>query len=295
MLPNFLIVGAAKCGTTALYYLLNQHPEISFPKIKEPKFFGNYKRKLPHKGTGDKTVDIFTIKTFDDYVKLFKNISNKRVGEASPDSLFYHYNTSQHIKNKLGDIPIIIVLRNPIHRAFSAYMYLKRDSRENLSFKEALFAEDERINNDWDFIWAYKKAGLYHKQIKTFLNDFSDVKIIFNEDLRDDTQSVLNDLYKFLRVNENFKNDTTVSFNPSGIPTNFLSKFILSRRNYFSLFIRELFKKIIPRSVLEKYSKKMLIKNQILDSDYIFLKNYFHDDIKKLSVLINKDLVKNWF
>ena len=63
----------------------------------------------------------------------------------------------QHIKNKLGDIPIIIVLRNPIHRAFSAYMYLKRDSRENLSFKEALFAEDERINNDWDFIWAIKK------------------------------------------------------------------------------------------------------------------------------------------
>ena len=90
-----MIVGAAKCGTTALYYLLNQHPEISFLKLKN-QIFGNYKRKLPHKGTGDKTVDIFTIKTFDDYVKLFKNISNKRVGEASPDSLFYHYNTSTY-------------------------------------------------------------------------------------------------------------------------------------------------------------------------------------------------------
>ena len=59
----------------------------------------------------------------------------------------------------LGDIPIIIMLRNPVKRAFSAYMYLKRDSREQLSFKDSLLAEEARLADNWDLFGDIKSVG----------------------------------------------------------------------------------------------------------------------------------------
>ena len=138
MLPNFLIIGASKCVTTALYYYLKQHKDISFPTLKEPKYFSSIFQKFPHKGIGDESVDLYAIKSLKEYKKLFKKISNIRVGEASPDTMYFYKDTIPKIKETLGDIPIIIMLREPVERAFSAYMYLRRDSREKLSFREAL-------------------------------------------------------------------------------------------------------------------------------------------------------------
>ena len=142
MLPNFLIVGASKCGTTALYYYLKQHPEISFPDLKEPKYFSSINAKFPHEGIGDISVDKYAVRSFDEYSSLFSNIQNVRVGEASPDTMYYYNKTVEEIKEKLGDIPIIIALRDPVRRGFSAYMYLKRDSREKLSFIDSLMEEE---------------------------------------------------------------------------------------------------------------------------------------------------------
>jgi len=197
MLPNFLIIGAAKCGSTALYYYLKQHPEISFPTLKEPKFFSSSEQKFPHLGVGDQSVDKFTIKSFEEYEKLFQNIKNKKVGEASADTVYFHKQSIPLIKEKLGDVPVIIVIRNPTKRAFSAYMYLKRDSRETLSFKDGLNKEENRLLDNYDFIWAYKKCGLYSKQLKAFLDNFTNVKIVLQEDLQHNTHKVLKDVFRF--------------------------------------------------------------------------------------------------
>ena len=152
MLPNFLIIGASKCGTTSLYYYLKQHPEISFSDLKEPKYFSSVNESFPHNGIGDKSVDKYAIKSLTEYKSLFADLHNKRVGEASPDTLYFYDKTASLIKETLGDIPIIIMLRNPVKRAFSAFMYLKRDSREKLSFRDGLLAENRRLKDNWDFI-----------------------------------------------------------------------------------------------------------------------------------------------
>ena len=290
--PNFLIVGASKCGTTALYYYLKQHPEISFPTLKEPKYFSSVNENFPHKGIGDTSVDKFAIKKFPEYQDLFKGIENKRVGEASPDTIFFHDKTAPLIKKKLGDIPIIIILRNPIKRAFSAYMYLKRDSREVLTFREGVDAEENRLKENWDFIWGYKKCGLYYEQVKTFLTTFTNVKIVFQEELKADTDKILKEVYSFLDVDEKFVTDTSVKHNESGVPNNFISKFLLSRNNIISTIIREILKKMIPRRILEKGASSSLKKIDILEEDILFLKPYFHNDICNLEQLINKNLSK---
>ena len=290
MLPNFLIIGAAKCGTTALYYYLKKHPEISFPKLKEPKFFSSDSEIFPHNGVGDFSVDKYAVKSFEKYQKLFSKIENKRVGEASPDSLYFHKRTAKLIKEKLGDIPIIIVLRNPAKRAFSAYMYLKRDSRESLSFLNGLKAEEKRLENNWDYIWGYKKCGLYHKQVRTFLNEFTNVQIILQEDLHANTNKVLKELFAFLNLDEQFEVNSSLQHNLSGIPTNIFSRLLLSRNNILSTFIRELMKLIIPRFLLEKVAAKTLERKTLSKKDELYLASYFYEDICKLEKLTGKDL-----
>lgn len=290
MLPNFLIIGAAKCGTTALYYYLKQHPEISFPELKEPKFFGSYEADFPHNGVGDFSVDKHAIKSFEQYKKLFAKIENKKVGEASPDSLFFHKKTAKLIKDRLGDIPIVIVLRDPVKRAFSAYMYLKRDSRENLSFSDGLKAENPRLKNNWDYIWGYKKCGLYHSQVLTFLNEFTNVEIILQEDLQNNPNKVLKQIFTFLNVNVHFQANSNLQHNVSGIPNNIFSRFLLSRKNIFSVFFRELMKLIIPRFLLEKVANRTLKKMFISKEDEMDLRSYFYEDICKLEKLLKKDL-----
>ena len=290
MLPNFLIIGASKCGTTALYYYLKQHPEISFSDLKEPKYFSSQNESFPHNGIGDRSVDKYVIKSLPAYKKLFADIDNKRVGDASPDSLYFYNKTAIHIKETLGDIPIIVMLRNPVKRAFSAFMYLKRDSREKLNFRDGLLAENKRLKDNWDFIWGYKKCGLYYNQVKSFMDNFSNVKVVLQEDLKNDTTAILEDIYSFLELDTKFNTDVSIKHNESGKPNNLFSKFLLSRNNIFSTVIRELMKRFIPRDFLEKVASKSLERMSILEKDEISLKPYFFNDICKLEKLINKDL-----
>lgn len=290
-LPDFLIVGAAKAGTTSLYYYLGQHPEIGFPKLKEPKYFSSKHLVFPHRGVGDVTVDNFAVKTFDDYANLFSGLSAyKRAGEASPDYLYYHELTVPEIQTVLGDVPILIILRNPVDRAFSAYTYLVRDSREKLPFRDALSAEEERLSNNWDFIWGYKKAGLYYEQVKSFLENFSKVKIIFLEEMKKNPHKCLKEIYRILEVNEYFKARVNIEHNPSGVPKNLFAKYLLSRENTGSVFVREVLKKFVPRSILENVAKKSLQRMHISEEDKIYLTDYYSTDIGKLETLIGKYL-----
>ncbi len=290
MLPNFLIVGSAKAGTTSLYYYLQQHPEISFPELKEPKYFSSLNLQFPHKGTGDSTVDKFAIKSFEEYKKLFNNLNTKRIGEASPDYLYYYEKTPDEIYQKLGDIPIIIILRSPIKRAFSAYSYLTRDSRETLTFKEALEKEEYRQNNNYDFIWSYKRGGLYYEQVRAYKNRFTNVKVLLLEEFSKDPEKEMASIFEFLQVDTSFRVSTEVTHNVSGKPSNFIARFLLSRDNNVSQILRELLKKYVRREWLEKISSKFMIKEKILDTDANFLKDYYQEDIHKLEKLLDKDL-----
>ena len=130
--PNFIIVGVARCGTTSLFHYLEQHPEIGMAKVKEPKYFSSLDLTLPQNGIGDSTVFSKLIKDEASYDNLFEGLEGyKAVGEASSDYFYYHKTVIPRIKKKLGDIKIIVCLRDPVERAFSAYNNLIRASDPN--------------------------------------------------------------------------------------------------------------------------------------------------------------------
>ena len=142
LLPNFFILGSAKCGTTALYEVLKHHPEIYFPLVKEPQFFCN--DDLYAKGLN------FYSKTY-----FCKSHGYKAVGEATPHYMYYKKVAERIAKDIPGENQrFILILRDPVKRAYSLYWNMVKEGYENLSFSDAIEAEKERIKDQ-----SLEKAG----------------------------------------------------------------------------------------------------------------------------------------
>jgi len=127
-IPNFLIIGAAKSGTTSLYHALKQHPKIFMSPVKEPNFFALEGGELNYpQGTVDPRYLAQCITTKEEYNQQFEGVSNEiAVGEASPIYL-YHPQAPVRIKNCLPNVKIIVILRNPIERAYSNFLHHIRE------------------------------------------------------------------------------------------------------------------------------------------------------------------------
>lgn len=292
--PNFIIAGVARCGTTSLYHYMKQHPEISFPIQKEPKYYSSVHLEFPHRGVGDDTVDSFVIKDRDAYFKLFSKLGNfKAIGEASSDYLYFHEYTVDSIKKELGDIPIIISIRNPIERTYSAYNNLLRDGRETLTFMEALKAEKKRVADNWDWMWAYKGGSLYADAIEHFQKEFSKVKVVLFDDLNVNSDKILKEIFEFLEVDAAVSVNSETKYSHSGKPKNAFIAMLTDRNNKITFALRKAIMSLVPRSFLEKIASRMLKKDDLPEEAVKYLNDYFKEDIEKLENLIDRDLT-NW-
>jgi hypothetical protein len=196
-LPDFLILGAQKAGTTALYAYLRWHPQITGPSFKEVSFFDRhyvrgerwYRAHLPIRRSG-------------------------LVGEASPSYLF-HPLAPERVAGMLPRARLIALLRNPIDRAFSHYQHEVALGREQLSFEDALAHEDERMEGElermvrdpayfshawWNYTYAAR--GRYAEQLERWLAAFprGQLLVLFTEELATDTPGTYRRVLDFLDV-----------------------------------------------------------------------------------------------
>jgi hypothetical protein len=217
-LPNFLIAGAAKCGTTSLYYYLRQHPDVYMSEVKEPNFL--------YRGIGETKPDASfahgersSTHSFDAYCRLFdKGAGHKVVGEASTTTAFYYDRAIMAIRRYLGDPRILIILRDPVERAYSNYNYLLRDMRETLTFEDALRAEEMRTKRGYGLMWRYRAVGLYARQVQAFQENFSRVKVVLYDDLKRSPAMLVKEVYRFLEVESGFSPDVSRAYNITSVP-----------------------------------------------------------------------------
>jgi hypothetical protein len=292
-LPNFLIVGAAKAGTTTLYRHLMRHPDIYMPdKLKETFFLSGIS---PANFFGDAAIyanDAIT--SLEDYQDVFTDSGNAiAIGEACVAYLYFHRQTIPRIQSVLGtDCRIIISLRNPVDRAFSNYLHHYRDGFENVSFEEALSLEETRSRNNWWWGFQYRKVGLYADQVSAYLDAFGldNVKIILSEDLWNNPDSVLRDIFRFLGVDTHFHPDTSLRFNVSGVPKKTAFNYLLGRKSYLRtsarLFVpRHLRHRIIRSPLFTRLKNRHLERIAIDQNTRALLVDYYRNDIRKLESL----------
>lgn len=292
-LPNFLIVGAAKSGTTSIANYLKQHPEVCVSSVKEPKYISSQFLENHYKGPGDKEVEAATIRSLEEYVSLFSKCKERcAVGEASADLLYYAEESIPLIKEKFGgDVKIIAILRNPIERAYSAYTHLVRDGRETLDFGEALNAEVERKEKGWEFIWHYKRAGEYYSKVSSFMNSFDNVRVYLYDDLVNDSRLMYGDMCRFLSVDDSFvPGDIGEKYNVSGIPRFAFMRTLLRTDNFAKSMARSIIPRSLRRPMNDWLFKANLERRPIALREKEYLSGYFMEDVLALSELLGRDL-----
>ena len=296
-LPNFLIVGAAKCGTSSLHNYLNQHPDVFMPsynvqgmKVKEPRFLiKDLVKDRLHNGVWD----------LESYQALFNNVVNeKAIGESTVLYLYYYNEAIKNIKKYLGDdVKIIIMLRNPADRAFSAYTHVARGIKEPLSFEKALEIEDSRLVNDETLtsMIMYKDMGLYHDMVSAYIQNFKNVHVIMYEDFQQNPKEVVKHTLAFLGVLRCVELDTQSKHNVGGKSWrfSFLKQFFMKDN-----FIKKGLRVIFPKTLRKKFRVffEYLLKEKVTPINPETKKelvSFFRNDIEKLEKLLNIDL-KNW-
>ncbi len=291
--PNLYIVGAPKAGTTSLYHYLSQHPDIAIPD-KEPRFF--IKDSIQNISEADPIKPYLLRSSVLDelaYTNLYANKSEKIKCDASTQYLYHHDEVITKIK-QLKDIrspKILILLRNPVERAFSNYSH-NFSTYENLDFKHALEKESERISKGFNSFWHYKGLSTYAESVKAYKDAFNQVKVVFFEDFINDIDKSLVDIFDFLEVDSNFKvSHFMINKKSTGAPKSKKLNTILQSSSKFSII-----KKILHKTIGEQKTKlirelimrKNLSKSKIsLDESLKFdLESYFVKDIAQLKKIL---------
>lgn len=286
---DFIIAGVARSATTSLYHFLKDNTPANLSRIKEPKYFSRKAYRNSGNGKGDKLVASRVVDNFDDYLGLWSEEGSR--GEASSDYFYHAGIVIKEIKALSFKPKIILILRNPINRTFSAYNNMVRDGREDLSFIDALRAEPKRIVEGYDWMWHYLSGSLYFKNLEKYLNEFDEVKVVLYENLVTNPEIVCNDIAHFLGF-EVVKNGVFPEYSPGGRPNNIIAKILLMRYGVLGK-IRTFLLRHFPRRYMEVILGT-LIKRELIEEDARnFIIERTREDVKKLSKVI-PEVKKLW-
>lgn len=292
-LPTFTIIGASKSGTSSLHQYLNQHPEIFFSPVKEPHFFSALDQKNRTLGPGDSRRTANSVFEFNDYMQLFQKAQKeKAIGEAST-TYISSPTAPQRIYDFNPEMKLIVIFRNPVERAFSAYMHLVRDGDETeKTFGNALDKEAERKAKGWDGLWLYRERGHYYTQLSRYFNLFpqNQIKVFLFEDLKKDPLEVVTQLFEFLEVDSSFQPTMSYQMNPSGVPRIKLLQNFINNPGFLKTVLKSIIPKQIRMRLISKANTLNLQKQKISDSDKAVLTEYYREEICKLQELIGRDL-----
>jgi hypothetical protein len=206
LMPDFLVLGGQKCGTTSLYQYLISHPFIISAMKKQMHFFDNHY---------EKGVSWYRAHFPSYFYKHYFKYINKRdfiTGEATPYYIF-HPLAARRAAKFVPNAKFILVIRNPVERAYSHYHHEIRKGTEKLSFQEAIAKEPERLagekekmlNDEYYYSFNYQRysylsRGLYAEQLAEWFKYFPKEQffIVKSEDMRHNTIDIVKQIFDFL-------------------------------------------------------------------------------------------------
>ena len=290
---NLFCIGCPKSGTTTLFKILCQHSQIHTPKFKEPFFFNN--------SNYQNGIDWYANTYYDD----IKN--EKWVLDFTPSYLYSDealFRINEYSKGK--DLKFIVMLRNPVERAYSHYLHTLRDGLEDLDFNGAIQAESERLLNYENNLlsqlkYSYIYQSLYHKHLSKYFESFGRNNffvINYDSQLLDKSEFklMISDLQNFLEIKiENL--NIEIKENSASESRFKILQTLVNSNGLHKRLARLLFKSKINRQILinkfRKLNEKKMVKKDLeAEIKKNLYEKYFHADVLKLESLLEKKL--NW-
>ena len=298
-LPNFLVIGAAKSGTTSIMQYLEQHPQVFMCPFKthffdlepDPTRFRGFNEVSRRGG--------FIITKLAEYEALFQAAGEATAIGETCDVYLSSEEAARRIHHYIPHVKLIVVLRQPADRAFSSYTHLLRDGTESLSFADALAREPQRIAENYSPSWHHRRRGFYFEQVKTYLDLFGpeQLRVYLYDDLCEDAHSLLRDAFQFLGVDPNYQVDSSIRYNVSGLPRSKMVHAIhdlIGKPNrlkaYVKTFIPTRRIRPIARRVKNRLRMRNLQKPEFQAELRESLIEDFREDILKLQNLLQRDL-----
>ncbi len=288
-LPNFFILGAAKAGTTALAAYLAQHPQIFMSPTKEPHFFTLVDENPTFVNAGDAKR---AVTRWDDYIELFQGRRNETaIGEASTTYL-HSAKAANGLHARFPDARLIAVLRQPIERAYSAFVMYRRDNREvHDDLLQAIEHEQEAKHYHGES-GVYLARSYYFEPLKQYIELFGreNIQVHLYEDFRRQPQQMLDKLCSHIGV-DTFRPDMSTSHNVGGLHKSGTVKQLLTRPNPLRFLARTLLPESVRIKGRERIKRLSLRNAPPLDAEiWTHLLDKYREDILRLQDLIDRDL-----
>ena len=287
-LPTFLIIGVEKSGTTSIFNYLKQHPQVYMSPIKETNFLERDWEDARNKNKAK-------VATLEAYSNLFQDATEEiAIGEASPNYLFYYQTSIPRIEKYLPDAKTIAILRDPVQRAYSDYLMHIRDA---INFgKVKSLAEQAKFSAQSSFTI---RKGFYSEPVKHFFEKFGRdrVKIYLYDDLCQDSQALMQDIYRFLGVDDRFQADTSKRSQKAAVPRNIAFNRLIKTQNPVRSAIAPVLKLVFSQKMRDDI-RRTLVRLNSKDKEAIpltfeekqLLQDLYRDDILKLQDLLQRDL-----
>ncbi|MDJ0744230.1 MAG: sulfotransferase [Xenococcaceae cyanobacterium MO_167.B27] len=289
-LPTFLIVGVQKAGTTSIYNYLQEHPQVYMSSVKETNFLERDWEQLLAENSSLKN----RIATFDDYCQLFAGVKDEiAIGEASPNYIFHYESSADRIQKYTPDAQLIVVLRNPVERAYSDYLMHLRDA---ISGQVKSLGEQIEHSSHKSFIL---RKGFYYTPLKYYIDFFGQekIKVFLYDDLCSNAQEFMAEMYEYIGVDKNFVANVNKKTQQAKIPKNQSINNLLQSKNPVRNLVANALKTVMPLDARQKLRSRLINfnsqnKNQVPLSpeERQKLIELYREDILKLQDLIDKDL-----
>lgn len=294
--PDFMIIGAGKSGTTALAKYLDQHPEVFMSPVKEPDFFA-VEGQTPVDPEDDPERLYYypqAVYNAEEYLKLFDDATPRmKTGEASTMYL-YKPGAPERIKKYKPDVKMIAIFRNPAERLYSRYLHLARVNE----------LPDQNLENMFDHssIWWRRHdllfEGFFHQHLSRFYDLFShdQIKVFLYDDLKKDDMAVIQEIYRFIGVDDTFTPNTDIRYNQSGFVKNKFKEALIGNNSVIRRSVQAIAPALVNKMRNSQFMQQKLnkMRKQNLHRPELepTLKQRIIDEIYKEDILKFQDLIK---
>jgi hypothetical protein len=310
--PDFFVIGVVKGGSTSLYHYLDQHPEVYLPPIKETNHFAKAdihpENFLPEYALDVKLdldayirqgmpeqVHIAHVDSDEHYFALYsKAQAEKALGDVS-NSYMVCPSSAQTIHEFDPSAKLIVILRNPISRAWSQYLMNLREAKTlEKDFITELVRDAAQDPAGWGVNHQYLELGNYGKQLERYLALFpkDQLKVVFYEAYRDHPSEVLADICRFLNIDDRFTFDFSSKKNTASLPRSAALNKVLVKSGVIKTL-----KGLVPKSLRSSFAKVLYSDKDlpsISDEEKAYLTSYYKEEVQQLSKLLNIEASDYW-
>lgn len=292
-LPNFMIVGAARCGTTAMTRFLQQHPEVSIP-FKEPGYFSGWWNPGLFAGPGYPKSHRYPggFPSLDAYQALYEGSANAQARGDASVSYLIDPDSARRIAEQIPDARIIAILRQPVERAYAHFIHARTHGVEPCSdFLQCLDQDAARRADNWLPVLSYLHSSRYVEQLTRYFECFDpiQIRIYLYDDWNCKPETVWTDLMRFLEIDPGFTPDFSVRHNES------------MRQKPLWTYVKPILKlarPLVPDAIRPQLQSRIISlwhRPTKLPPELRrrLTKQFFEDDINQLEHMLGRDM-RNW-